>query len=180
MRGPLFVDQLAGIAALSAAIAALSWAPVSVLSFDANPSTFVLRLSMAVRAAVVSPDWSAVRIPAVSCLRLVASSAVRPFGVWLAVIAVSTWSSAASAAWFAMLAAAEAAPASRLGRTTEGTGTAEAPGEHAEMAIARPTPAAADAIREPCRLGRPSRRTAARLMVAMRGADAVYLLMGAP
>jgi hypothetical protein len=47
--------QLAGRAALSAAIAAVSCLPVSVLSLAAKESTLVLRLSTAVRAAVVSP-----------------------------------------------------------------------------------------------------------------------------
>ena len=55
--------QLAARAALSASIAALSCAPVGVLSCSANSSALLLRFSTAVRAAVVSPDTTAVRIP---------------------------------------------------------------------------------------------------------------------
>ena len=73
--------QLAGMAAFSAAIAAVSWVPAGPVSFEAKLSTFVARFWSAVRAAVMSPEVSAVRRPLDSCVSELASSAVRAFEV---------------------------------------------------------------------------------------------------
>ena len=51
-----------GIAAFRLVIASVSCLPAGdELSFDANESTFVVRLFSAVWMPLVSPDWSAVR-----------------------------------------------------------------------------------------------------------------------
>ena len=55
--------------------------PAGPVSFEAKPSTFVARFWSAVRAAVMSPDVSAVRSPADSCVSEAASSAVSAFEV---------------------------------------------------------------------------------------------------
>ena len=142
----------------------------------AKLSTFVLRLSIAVLAEVVSPVWRLVRIPAVSALSELTSSAVRPAAVWLASIAASTWTRAVMAAPDAALAAAET---STLGRATEPPGTVEAPGEQAAIAMATATPATAAAmdrwltgrwLMDRWLMGRPSCRIPFRSVVAYRGA----------
>ena len=165
--------QLAGIAALSAATAALSCAAVvGSLSWAATASALVLSWSTAVRAAVMSPDWRLVRIPDVSVVIELASADVIFPDVWLAATTLSIWSRAANAAPDAALAAAET---STLGKATEPPGTVEALGEQAAIAIATATPATA-ATRDRWLTGRPSSRIPLRSVVAFRGATSCVFI----
>src|SRR5436190_19741263 len=100
-------------------------------------------------------------------------------------MAASTWSRAVNAAPAAALAAPAAAlasaDASTLGSTGEPIGNGDDPaGVHAARAIATIMPAAAPARPDRCGVARPSRRTSSRSMVALRGATARCVSIGAP